>query len=207
MVPGQTGGGADRSGRLRRSLRFVRANPPGFSGGGRLGNRGSRRLAGDLPLADPDRTTAGRSGRVSSGHRACAFIVTRSRGGSFLASTGGQLLASAEARVGIVYPYSFFVAPPPYFFRIYNQSQPCHNCHALIWDFWKQHSPDTNTKVREIEERIAKLRNTPTTTHQPASQFQPKNATKKRQVSAAARKRMAAAQRKRWAAVKSQSRN
>ena len=38
-----------------------------FSGGGPPGIRAYRRLAGVRPLADPDRTTAGRSGRGASG--------------------------------------------------------------------------------------------------------------------------------------------
>ena len=53
-------------------------------------------IAGDLPLADPGRTTGGRSGRASCGHLACRSIVS-GWGGSVLASRGGSVFASAEA--------------------------------------------------------------------------------------------------------------
>ena len=66
--------GVDRFGRLRRSLDSPRASLLVFSGGGRLGIRDYCRLAGALPLADPDRTTVGRSGRGVSGFEACSFI-------------------------------------------------------------------------------------------------------------------------------------
>ena len=42
-------------------------------------------------------TTFDRSGKVSSGHLACPSIVKRFSSGQLLASTGGSVLASAEA--------------------------------------------------------------------------------------------------------------
>jgi hypothetical protein len=72
--PGLVGGGVDRFGRLRRSRGFVCASLLESSGVGRFGSWDYYRLAGDLPPADPDRTTVGRSGRGASGFLACSFI-------------------------------------------------------------------------------------------------------------------------------------
>ena len=72
--PGLVRGGVDRFGRPRRSPGFGPASLPESSGGGRFGSRLYCKLAGDLPLADPDRTTVGRSGRGAFGFLACSFI-------------------------------------------------------------------------------------------------------------------------------------
>ena len=66
------GCGVDRFGSQRRSLGSRRASSLGSSAAGRLGIY--CRLADALPLADPDRTTVGRSGRGASGFEACFFI-------------------------------------------------------------------------------------------------------------------------------------
>ena len=92
----RAGLGADRFDTRRRSWGFGSATGLAFSGGGPSGSRGYRRLVAVSLRADPDRTTAGRSGTVSSGLRAFHFIVVCLAPGSFLESMGGSFFMSAE---------------------------------------------------------------------------------------------------------------